>query len=185
MPLLGFSVFLCSPCLSLILSFMEVGVILPLSHDCRRSAAKVTCLPIQTVAPDWIGVFNRGNYHSLGWLLEQSSNSQQPGCKTGARRVLFSQLQLYYLSYKWQVQEMTNADGDKLICWIGLDQDGEIIILAFASCWKLCVDGLWWQMVLALAHGRHVTCNACCGAINTHWTMRWAVCRTGDQPMWP
>lgn len=125
MPLLGFSVFYCPLCLSLILSFMEGGMggchSLPLSHDCCRVAAKVTCLPIQTVAPDWIGFFNRGNYHSLGWLLEQSSKSHQPGCKTGARRMCFSQLQLYYLSYKWQVQEMTNADGDKLICWIGLD----------------------------------------------------------------
>lgn len=72
----------------------------------------------------WLnGLFflNRGNYHSLAWLLEQSSKSQQPGCKTGARCMCFSQLQLYYLNYKWEVQEMKNADGDQFMCSIGLD----------------------------------------------------------------
>lgn len=123
--------------------------------------AKVTCLPTETVAPDWMAFFfffNRGNYHSLGWLLEQSSKNQQPGWKAGARRMCFSQLQLYYLSYKWQVQEMTNADGDKLICWTFLDSDGKVVILDYPSCWKLYMI---WQMVLTLADGWHVTCNLC------------------------
>lgn len=54
--------------------------------------------------------------------------------------MFFSQFQLYYLSYKWHVQEMTNADGDKFICCTGLDEDGKVIIVDYHSCCDL-TDG--------------------------------------------
>lgn len=162
MPLLGFSA-LHAPWVSL--SFMDGGggVSFSLSHMTAVGLHSQGHMFTHRDSGTWLNgffffFFNRGNYHSLGWLLEQSSKNQQPGWKAGARRMCFSQLQLYYLSYKWQVQEMTNADGDKLICWTFLDSDGKVVILDYPSCWKLYMI---WQMVLTLADGWHVTCNLC------------------------
>lgn len=70
----------------------------------------------------------------------------------------FSQLQVYYLSYKWQVKEMRSADGD------------ELTFKVLLKCKTTKIKNLCWfmilQMVQTFAHGSSITCYE---VINSYW----------------
>lgn len=71
----------------------------PRSHDYTQRQWHLT---------EWLG-FYRGNHHSLGWLLEQSSKSLTARLQNPEPLCALAKLWLYYPSYKWKVQEMTHA----------------------------------------------------------------------------
>lgn len=62
----------------------------------------------------------------------------------------FSQLQVYYLSYKWQVKEMRSADGDELTF--------KVLLKCKTTKIKNLCRFMILQMVQTFAHGSSITC---------------------------